>query len=134
MLPRSWKESHAPEMFRRRSSSLSSLLLSRLELSDTKAYEPQIRALLGTASHFCRVIVLKLRTVPMLPRSWKESQAPEMLRRRSLARKSGFSAKQCTCPQGYLAHKKQPPPERVTPAAEGLQRETVHLPTTSNQK
>ena len=31
----------------------SSLLLSSLELSDTQAYEPQIRALLGTASNFC---------------------------------------------------------------------------------
>jgi len=30
----------------------SSLLLSSLELSDTNVYEPQIRALLGTASHF----------------------------------------------------------------------------------
>ena len=28
------------------------LLLSSLELSDTKVYEPEIRALLGTASHF----------------------------------------------------------------------------------
>ena len=33
-----------------------------LKLSDTRVYEPQIRALLGTASHFCEVIVLKLRT------------------------------------------------------------------------
>jgi len=33
--------------------SSSSLLLSRLELSDTKVYEPHIRARLGTASHFC---------------------------------------------------------------------------------
>ena len=31
----------------------SSLLLSSLELRDTKVYEPYIRALLGTASHFC---------------------------------------------------------------------------------
>jgi len=31
----------------------SSLLLSSLELSDTKVYEPRIRALLGTSSHFC---------------------------------------------------------------------------------
>ena len=31
----------------------SSLLLSSLELSDTKVYEPYIRALLGTASQFC---------------------------------------------------------------------------------
>ena len=42
---------------------LFSLLLSSLELSDTKVYEPQIRALLGTASHFCEVIVPKLRSV-----------------------------------------------------------------------
>jgi len=42
----------------------SALLLSSLELSDAKVYEPQIRALLGTASHFCEVVVLKLRTVP----------------------------------------------------------------------
>ena len=39
----------------------SSLLLSSLELSDTQVYEPQIRALLGTASHFCKVVVLKLK-------------------------------------------------------------------------
>ena len=44
--------------------SSSSLLLSSLELSDTTVYEPPIRALLGTASHFCQVVVLKLRTVP----------------------------------------------------------------------
>jgi len=42
-------------------SSSSSLLLSSLELSDTKVYEPYIRALLGTATHFCEVVVLKLR-------------------------------------------------------------------------
>ena len=44
--------------------SSSSSLLSSLELSDTTIYEPEIRALLGTASHFCEVVVLKLRTVP----------------------------------------------------------------------
>ena len=43
---------------------LSSLLLSSLELSDTKVYGPQIRARLGTASRFCEVAVLKPRTVP----------------------------------------------------------------------
>jgi len=32
----------------------SSLLISSLGLSDTKVYEPQIRARLGTASHFCK--------------------------------------------------------------------------------
>ena len=35
--------------------SLSSLLLPNLELSDTKVYEPSIRARLGTAAHFCDV-------------------------------------------------------------------------------
>ena len=38
--------------------SSSSLLLSSLELSDTKVYEPSIRARLGTAAHFCGVVVL----------------------------------------------------------------------------
>ena len=42
-----------------------SLLLSSLELSDTNVYEPYTRALLGTAAHFCQVVVLKLRTVPI---------------------------------------------------------------------
>jgi len=45
--------------------SSSSVLLSSLELSDTQVYEPEIRALLGTASHFCEVIFLKLKTVPI---------------------------------------------------------------------
>ena len=40
---------------------LSSLLLSSLELSDTQVCEPQIRALLGTVSNFCKEVVLKLR-------------------------------------------------------------------------
>ena len=40
----------------------SSSLLSSLELRDTPVYEPSIRALLGTASHCCEVVVLKLRT------------------------------------------------------------------------
>ena len=34
----------------------SSLLLSSLELSDTQVYEPEIRARLGTAAHFCKVV------------------------------------------------------------------------------
>ena len=45
--------------------SSSSELLSSLELSDTKVYKPQIRALLGTASHFCQVDVFELRAVPI---------------------------------------------------------------------
>jgi len=39
------------------------LLLSSLEWSDAKVYEPSIRARLGTAAHFCEVVVLKLRQV-----------------------------------------------------------------------
>ena len=41
---------------------LSSLLLSSLELSDTRVYEPYTRALLGTASRLCEVGVLESRT------------------------------------------------------------------------
>ena len=42
----------------------SSLPISSLELIDAKVYEPSTRALLGTAVHFCEVVVLKLRTNP----------------------------------------------------------------------
>ena len=35
-----------------------------LELSDTRVYEPEIRALLGAASHSCKAVVLTSRTVP----------------------------------------------------------------------
>ena len=42
----------------------SSLLLSSLELSNTTIYEPYIRALLGTASHFCQVRRARLWWVP----------------------------------------------------------------------
>ena len=35
-----------------------------LELRDTKVYEPEMRALLGTASHYCETVVLESRTVP----------------------------------------------------------------------
>jgi len=48
-------------------SSSSDLLLSILELSDTKVYEPCIRALRGTAAHVCTVVVLQLITVLIGP-------------------------------------------------------------------
>ena len=35
-----------------------------LKLSDTQVYEPEKRALLGTASHFCEALALQLRIVP----------------------------------------------------------------------
>ena len=38
-------------------------MLSSLELSDTQVYEPYIRTLRGTAAHFCKVVVLQVRTV-----------------------------------------------------------------------
>ena len=46
---------------KQKTSSSFSLSLSSLELSYTKVYEPQIRALLGTASHFCEVVVHRLQ-------------------------------------------------------------------------
>jgi len=39
----------------------SSSLLPGLELSDTIVYAPSMRALHGTASYFCEVVVLELR-------------------------------------------------------------------------
>jgi len=44
--------------------SSSSVLLSSLELRDTKVYEPYIRARLGTAAHLCELVVLKLNSTP----------------------------------------------------------------------
>ena len=38
-------------------------LLSSIELSDITISEPSMRALLGTAPHFCRVVVLNLKTI-----------------------------------------------------------------------
>ena len=55
MHPRPGRDSSSP------SSSSSSLFLSSPELSDATVNTPYIRALLGTASHFCKVVVLKLR-------------------------------------------------------------------------
>ena len=51
---------HPVQILAFQASSLS--LLSSLELSDTKIYEPSIRALLETAAHLCEVAVLELRT------------------------------------------------------------------------
>jgi len=56
----------------------SSLLLSSLEMSDTKVYEPQIRARLGTAAHFCKVFVLKL--FPLQGRHPRATAADAMAR------------------------------------------------------
>ena len=42
-------------------SSSSSLLLSSLELSDTKVYEPEIRALLGTGSQLSEFLTLSAK-------------------------------------------------------------------------
>ena len=50
------------------SSSASSSSLSSPELSDTKVYEPYIRAIIGTATQFCKVGILKSGTTP-IPRT-----------------------------------------------------------------
>ena len=51
------RQGRAPEGVRVQCPGSSSSLLSSLELSDTHVYEPWIRALLGTAAHFCKVVV-----------------------------------------------------------------------------
>ena len=48
-----------PQGAQRMEGTLPSALLSSLELRDTNVYEPSIRARLGTAAHFCEVVVLK---------------------------------------------------------------------------
>ena len=53
-----------------------------------KVYEPQIRARLGTAAHFCKVVVLKLRTAPKktIPeRRFRASSNPDSLNLRKLS-------------------------------------------------
>ena len=37
-------------------------LLSSQELIGTKVYEPEVRGRLATAAHFCKAVILKLRT------------------------------------------------------------------------
>jgi hypothetical protein len=56
-----WSTSCSTLRFENGASS-SSWLLSSLELRK-KVFEPQIRARLGTAAHFCQVVVLELTTV-----------------------------------------------------------------------
>ena len=51
------------------------LSFSCLELSNTKVYEPSIRAFLETAAHFCEVVVLKLRIVLDPARSLRAAPA-----------------------------------------------------------
>ena len=63
--------------------SSSARLLSSLEFSDTTIYEPEIRALLETAPHFCWALVLKFRTLlpnPCLltPKSRTPSPKPNL--------------------------------------------------------
>ena len=45
-------------------STSSPFVLSSLELSDTDVYAPYLRALLGTASHFCEIVVPEPRSHP----------------------------------------------------------------------
>ena len=66
-------------------------LLSSLELSDTKVYEPQIRARLGNAARFCKGVVLQPGTLYL-----------------QLSKVEEFWI------SVYLADKKLPPPPRTT--------------------
>ena len=45
-------------------------------MSDTKVDEPEIRARLGTAAHFCEVVVLILRTAPIGREALQGGAAP----------------------------------------------------------
>ena len=45
-----------------------------LKLGDTRVYEPQIRARLGTTSHFCEVVVLKFAMLPQVVEMAAEKQ------------------------------------------------------------
>ena len=47
------------------------LLLSSLEVIDTKVYEPEIRALPGTAAYFRQVVVLKSSDGIMAAKIWR---------------------------------------------------------------
>ena len=69
------------------SSSSSSLLPLSLELSDTKVYEPPIRALLGIAAHFWKVVCPQRR----LRRRLLVPNGPRVFRRR-LALSEGWGS------------------------------------------
>ena len=61
--PVRWKRHFQPRSFGGGSIQSRVPVVSILELSDTKIYEPQkIRARLETAAHFCQEVVLKLRS------------------------------------------------------------------------
>jgi len=74
-------------------------------LGDTHVHEPYIRALLGTAPHFCEVVALKLRTVPSPPR-------PSALPLGEGLFECGSG--ELAPVQGYLDHEKQRPPQDPT--------------------
>ena len=88
---------------------ISLLLPSSLELSDTKVYEPLIRALLGTTASICEVVVPKLRAVVSPFKDLIPSCKP---------RHPTLEPEPCTINaepeitrlQGHLAHSKTPPP------------------------
>ena len=46
------------------SSSLLSVQVLETKVSDPRVYGPEIRARLGTTAHSCKVVVLKLKTIP----------------------------------------------------------------------
>ena len=79
-----------------------------------KVFEPQIRALLETASHFCEVVVLKLRTVPI--GTALGLRILRVIRRGASGSFPLHSQPQHVEPytlQGYLTHKKLAPPRTL---------------------
>ena len=103
----------------------SSSSLSSLELSDTKVYETEIRALLATASHFCEVFVLKSRTVPN-HKCWNRTARTRPRRGRKLVCTCGHSTR---CTADLLSQVKLPGRHQL----EGLMRlKFGHVPPLKN--
>ena len=90
-------------------SSSSSLLLSSLELIDTKVYEPYIRALLGTASHYMHIELGPTQEGTQLGARLRVPEFRCVVHRPAVSR-FGVRDEGAQGVQGYLAHKKRPHP------------------------
>ena len=66
---------HLPGTLLLPQSSSFSLSISSLELGDRTMYEPHMRARLGTNAHFCKVVLLQVRVVPV----WYSCQSKSSL-------------------------------------------------------
>ena len=99
----------------------SSLLLSSLEFSDTKVCEPEIRALLGTASHFCELAPkhrLFDSTVPRMQGQNSRLAKPGKIEAEFVTcvdTSTFVRLNTCTMPPGRSLNKAGAPPPRTMP-------------------